>query len=101
MMMTTASVVFAPEDGLVWVGTGQTPTSHGTYECFDLKGERHAPEHGTLHVHDAEAPASRAFDAYRRAYLDLRDRPLRIVVGDREAANTLDTERHISEDFTK
>jgi len=34
------------------------------------------------------------------AYLDLRDRPLKIIVGDRAAANGLDTERNISEDFT-
>jgi hypothetical protein len=69
MLMTTASVVFSPEDGLVWVGTGQTPTSHGTYECFDLNAERHAPERGTLQVGDPETEASRAFEVYRQAYI--------------------------------
>ncbi len=34
-------------------------------------------------------------------YLDLRDRPLKIIVGDRVAGNNLDMEREVSEDFTK
>ncbi len=70
MLMTVGSVVFRPEDGVLWVGTGEAPTSHGTFVPFELGREDHAPERGELTPQAApDAPARAAFDAYRRAYL--------------------------------
>jgi tetratricopeptide (TPR) repeat protein len=65
MMLTVASVVFRPEDGAFWAASGETPTSHGTFVPFDLRGERHAVENGTFK--GGESPAS--FEHYRRAYV--------------------------------
>jgi hypothetical protein len=76
MVMTVGSVVFRPEDRVLWVGTGAAPTSQGTFVPFSLEREDHAPELGDLEV-EASSPASAlAFDSYRRAYiayLDERD----------------------------
>ena len=70
MVMTVGSVVFRPEDGTVWVGTGEAPTSRGTYEAFSLKTEHHAPELGALRVGALEPEGEReAFERFRRAYL--------------------------------
>jgi hypothetical protein len=69
MVMTTTSVVLEPEDGLVWVGTGEAPTSRGDFACFSLKTGDWVPERGTFRVDDGETPAERdAFEHYRRAY---------------------------------
>ncbi len=75
MLMTVGSVVFRPEDGVVWVGTGEAPTSHGTFVAFDLHREDHAPEHGDLQATPAkDGPAAReAFELYRQAYLAYMD----------------------------
>jgi tetratricopeptide (TPR) repeat protein len=70
MLMTVGSVVFQPEDGIVWVATGKAPTSHGRFEPFDLAREDYAPERGALTggvPQDRDAAA--AFEAYRDAYL--------------------------------
>ncbi|MBZ0119361.1 MAG: C45 family peptidase, partial [Sandaracinaceae bacterium] len=74
MVMTVGSVVFRPEDGMVWVGTGEAPTSHGTFQPFSLRSEDHAPEHGTLRT-DAGRPRAEldAFERYRRAFVTYMD----------------------------
>ena len=77
MLMTVGSVVFRPEDGVVWVGSGEAPTSHRRFVPFDLNLEDHAPEHGFLDggVPDDEA-ATEAFEHYRQAqvaYVDEQD----------------------------
>ena len=70
MVLTVGSVVFQPEDGILWMGTGEAPTSRGTFEAFSLSSEDHAPEQGTLTVGALEPAASRdAFEAYRQAYV--------------------------------
>ncbi|MBW2464744.1 MAG: hypothetical protein JRH11_24055 [Deltaproteobacteria bacterium] len=70
MVMTTGSVVFRPETGDVWVGTGDAPTSHGTFEPFNLHQRDHAPELGTLTVGSRADEGQRdAFERYRRAYV--------------------------------
>jgi tetratricopeptide (TPR) repeat protein len=75
MLMTVASVVFSPEDGVLWVATGETPVSHNRYEPFDLTREDHAPERGVLEpATDADPAARAAFEAYREAYLLYFDR---------------------------
>jgi hypothetical protein len=70
MLMTVGSVVFRPEDRVLWVATGEAPVSHNLYEPFSLDSRDHAPELGCLDggVPDDKASA-RAFEAYRRAYL--------------------------------
>jgi tetratricopeptide (TPR) repeat protein len=72
MVMTVGSVVFRPEDGTVWVGTGEAPTSHGTFVPFSLEAMGHAPERGTLEVHQPDG-ARAAFESFRRAYVDYLD----------------------------
>ncbi|MBN8614325.1 MAG: hypothetical protein J0L92_27240 [Deltaproteobacteria bacterium] len=81
MVMTVGSVVFRPEDGLVWVGTGEAPTSRNRFVAFDLRGERRAGEHASFVVDDGESDASRrAFERYRDAYV------LHVDHGDAERA---------------
>lgn len=73
MIITTASVVFRPEDGVVWVATGDAPVSRNAYVPFSLRATDHAPEHGEV----AALPVSRtdeAFSAYARAYVAYLDR---------------------------
>jgi hypothetical protein len=74
MVMTVGSVVFRPEDGVLWVATGATPTSSNGFVPFSLGAEDHAPEHGVLEPESADEAARSAFDAYRTAYLDYLDR---------------------------
>ncbi|MBI2568123.1 MAG: hypothetical protein HYV63_13925 [Candidatus Schekmanbacteria bacterium] len=70
MLMTVASVVFDPEDSVIWVGTGETPAAHSDFLPFSLKTEDFAPEFGTLPGGSALSAASRsAFAAYRQAYV--------------------------------
>ncbi len=70
MVMTTGSVVFRPETGEAWVGTGDTPTSHGRFLPFSLDKRDHAPEAGVLEVGSAVDEVERAaFERYRRAYV--------------------------------
>jgi tetratricopeptide (TPR) repeat protein len=75
MLMTVASVVFRPEDGALWVASGESPTSHRAFVPFHLGREDHAPELGELTGGIPEDPeAVAAFDAYREAYLAYFDR---------------------------
>jgi tetratricopeptide (TPR) repeat protein len=70
MLMTVGSVVFKPEDGVLWVATGETPVSNNPYEPFSLHTQDHAPELGQVTggvPQDADVTA--AYDAYRRAYI--------------------------------
>jgi hypothetical protein len=70
MVMTVGSVVFSPEDGLLWVGTGKAPTSHRRFVAFDLNGERHASEAGDLTGGvDGDATSAAAYEHYRDAYI--------------------------------
>jgi tetratricopeptide (TPR) repeat protein len=70
MVMTVGSVVFCPEDGLVWVATGEAPTSRNRFVAFDLRCERRAHEAPSFSVDDGEsAEARRAFARYRDAYV--------------------------------
>jgi tetratricopeptide (TPR) repeat protein len=73
MVMTVGSVVFRPEDGAFWVGTGETPTSHGAFAPFSLRTESSAPELGELVVGAATSAdrdrVAEAFEHYRRAYV--------------------------------
>lgn len=92
MVLTTGSVVFCPEDGWVWMGTGDTPTSHGTFEPFSLGEERPAPEAGKLHV-GGDIPVERrdAFDHFRRAYVQAVDHEDRAAaLAELERATQLD-----------
>ncbi len=75
MVMTVASVVFRPEDGVLWLGTGDAPTSRGEFVPFSLEREGHAPEHGSFTTtEDGERASDEAFEEYRRAYLAYVDR---------------------------
>ena len=70
MVMTVGSVVFRPEDGTVWVGTGEAPTSHGAFVPFSLEHGAHAPERGALTGGALETDAAtEAFEGFRRTYL--------------------------------
>jgi tetratricopeptide (TPR) repeat protein len=70
MVMTVGSVVFRPEDGAFWVGTGDAPTSRGVFAPFSLEKEGHAPELGELRTGGADdAGADDAFESYRQAYV--------------------------------
>ncbi|MCB9595171.1 MAG: hypothetical protein H6719_20810 [Sandaracinaceae bacterium] len=71
MVMTVGSVVFRPEDGTLWVGTGEAPTSHGTFVPFSLAQMGHAPERGELRV---EAEGAEAFERFRRTYVAYVDK---------------------------
>lgn len=74
MVMTVGSVVFKPEDGIVWVGDGVAPTSHRPFVAFDLHGERHAPEQGDLRGGVPEpGPRTEAYELYRQAYIAYMD----------------------------
>jgi tetratricopeptide (TPR) repeat protein len=75
MVLTVGSVVFRPEDGTVWLGTGEAPTSHGRFEPFSLRTMDHAPEMGSFCPGDAiDAKSRDAFEHYRRAYMAYVDR---------------------------
>lgn len=68
MLMTVASVVFRPEDGIVHVATGRAPVSNHEYVAFDLAREAARPDLPPL-TGGVPAPEVRdAFAAYREAY---------------------------------
>ncbi|UJR78661.1 C45 family peptidase [Sandaracinus amylolyticus] len=70
MVMTVGSVVFRPEDGVVWVGTGDAPTSEGSFVPFSLGHADHDPRPGTIDTSSRESAEARAaFEHYRRAYV--------------------------------
>lgn len=91
MVMTVGSVVFRPEDGVVWVGTGEAPTSRGTFVPFSLDRADHDPSHGELRTEGREsADARRAFEHYRVAYVAyLDEHDLRKTRGELEHARRL------------
>ncbi|MCA9630847.1 MAG: hypothetical protein KC766_24435 [Myxococcales bacterium] len=60
MLMTVASVVFKPEDGIVWVATGDAPTAANRFEAFSLKTEDHAPLIGAVPSTEGRAAPDRA-----------------------------------------
>ncbi len=70
MTLTVASVVFRPEDGTLWVGTGEAPTSHGLFVPFSLRTGDVAEGVERFTPGDAFDPAMRdAFERWRRAYV--------------------------------
>jgi tetratricopeptide (TPR) repeat protein len=69
MVMTVGSVVFRPEDGVLWVGAGPAPTSQRPFLPFDLRAEDHTPELGTIVPRGDAGEAALAYDAYREAYV--------------------------------
>jgi hypothetical protein len=72
MVLTVGSVVFRPEDGALWVGVGEAPSSHGTFVPLSLAREDHAPELGSFGT-DVPESARRAFEHFRRAYVAYTD----------------------------
>lgn len=83
MVMTVGSVIFRPEDGAFWIGTGEAPTSRGTFVPFSLAKQGHAPELGELRP-TASGPGDVAFERYRQAYVAYVDHG--DVAGARSAA---------------
>ena len=69
MALTVGSVVFRPEDGIVWVADGEAPTSHNTFVPFSLRTMDHAPEEGSFQARELSTSERRAFEHFRRAYL--------------------------------
>lgn len=72
MVLTVGSTVFSPEDGALWVGVGEAPSSHGTFVPLSLAKEDHAPELGAFRTELPET-ARRAFEHFRRAYVAYTD----------------------------
>jgi tetratricopeptide (TPR) repeat protein len=74
MVMTVGSVVFRPEDGVVWVGTGEAPTSCGVFIPFSLDRADVDPREPEFSTESCESARSRAaFEHYRRAYVAYLD----------------------------
>ena len=69
MVLTVGSTVFRPEDGVVWVANGDSPTSHHTFVPFSLETKDHAPEEGSFEACELSAAERQAFERFRRAYL--------------------------------
>jgi tetratricopeptide (TPR) repeat protein len=87
MVMTVGSVVFRPEDGTVWVGTGEAPTSRGSFLPFSFDADGYDPSRGALRVGALEDEGAReAFERFRRAYV--------AYVDDERPA---EAERHLAE----
>lgn len=74
MTLTVGSVVFRPDDGTVWIGTGEAPTSHGTFVPFSLATGDVAEGAERFTPGEAFAPEARdAFERWRRAYVEYVD----------------------------
>lgn len=74
MVMTVGSVVFAPEDGVVWVGTGEAPTSEGSFVPFSLDARDRDGGRPVLETAgERDASSREAFEHYRRAYVAYLD----------------------------
>lgn len=74
MVMTVGSVVFSPEDAIVWVGTGEAPTSRNEWVAFDLRTGAVAEGRPSFRVEDGEREDEReAFARYRAAYVRYLD----------------------------
>lgn len=75
MLMTVGSVVFRPQDGVLWVAKGEAPTSRNEFVPFSLKDRAHAPEAGTLRPGaGGDADRDAGFRAWRDAYIARVDR---------------------------
>ncbi len=80
MVMTVGSVVFSPEDGVVWVGIGpgrgnRAPTSGGAFVPFSLRAQDVDEGTRELSTETRESPEAReAYEHYRRAYVLYLDR---------------------------
>lgn len=72
MVLTVGSVVFRPEDGALWVGVGEAPTSHGTFLPLSLAKRGVDAELGAFATPVKES-ARRAFEHFRRAYVAYTD----------------------------
>ena len=77
MLMTVASVVFRPEDGVVWVATERAPVSNRDYVAFDLASEGPRLDLPALIGgpldHSAAASAPHAHPEAYSAYFDRGD----------------------------
>ncbi len=73
MLLTVGSVVFRPEDGSLWVASGEAPVSRQPYRPFSLAKAGPAPELGELRP-VTPGPGDEAFAAYKRAYLAFFER---------------------------
>ena len=73
MLLTVSTVVLRPEDGALWVATGEAPVCNNPFEPFHLGQMDHAPDLGRLHGGEraqAQDPVSAdAFRNYRDAFL--------------------------------
>ena len=70
MLLTVSTVVLRPEDGALWVATGDAPVCNNPLEPFHLGREDHDPELGRLNGGQAPDPvAAEAFLCYRDAFL--------------------------------
>ncbi|NUP12868.1 MAG: hypothetical protein HOW73_43065 [Polyangiaceae bacterium] len=69
MVMTVGSVVFRPEDGIVWVGVGEAPVSRGRFVPFSLAKRGYAPEAGSFSVEGTGSAEDAAFSHFRAAYV--------------------------------
>ncbi len=72
MLLTVGSVIFRPEDGVLWIAAGETPTSQRPFVPFSFDDLDHAPEHGVLTggIPGADqTDAAEAFAAYRAGYV--------------------------------
>lgn len=69
MVMTVGSVIFRPEDGVLWVASGEAPTSQRPFVPFDLRAEDHAPHHGAITPRGDGPELAAAYDAYREGYV--------------------------------
>ncbi len=91
MVMTVGSVVFRPEDGALWLGVGQAPTSRATFLPFSLSKMGHAPELGSFQIEDdASADDELAFQHFRKAYVAYVDHgEVRGALAEMESASRL------------
>ncbi|MEZ4471458.1 MAG: C45 family autoproteolytic acyltransferase/hydrolase [bacterium] len=75
MLMTVASVVFRPEDGTLWVGTGEAPTSQNPFLAFSLAAcDVLAGEAPLFPGAQADPARQAAFRLWRDAYVARVDR---------------------------
>lgn len=96
MVLTVGSVVFRPEDGVVWVGTGEAPTSHNTFIPFSLKARGQAPEESTFAAKELRPSERAAFERYRRAYVAYVDEgDVQGALREIDAARALEPNQHV------
>ncbi|MCA9526536.1 MAG: hypothetical protein KC549_09615, partial [Myxococcales bacterium] len=70
MLMTVASVVFRPEDGTLWVATGEAPTSQNPFLAFSLATSDRLESEPALHPGvTADPERQAAFRDWRDAYV--------------------------------